>query len=101
MNGLEVTPERDAFANKENKRFKKWYGEGSPDGTDAFEKNLGGELLWINPSFNLFPRVLDKIVRDKAHAVMIVPNWKKVYILLEGLGSGGCRSHGPKRGRHV
>ena len=38
LNKLEVVPEREAFANKENKRFGKWYGEGSPDGEDAFEK---------------------------------------------------------------
>ena len=42
LDKLEVAPERDAFANKENKRFDKWYGEGSPDGADAFEKNWGG-----------------------------------------------------------
>ena len=78
LNGLQVTPDRDAFAKKDNKRFEKWYGEGSPDGADAFEENWGGELLWINPPFNLFPRVLEKIVLDKAHAVIIVPNWKKI-----------------------
>ena len=38
---LEVVPEREAFANKEYKRFDKWYGEGSPDGEDAVEKKLG------------------------------------------------------------
>ena len=41
LDKLEVVPERDAFANKDNKRFSKWYGEGSPDGEDAFEKKLG------------------------------------------------------------
>ena len=39
LDKLEVVPERDAFANKDNKRFDKWHGEGSPDGKDAFEKN--------------------------------------------------------------
>ena len=77
LEALEVTPVRDAFADKENKRFDKWYGEGSPDGTNAFEQNWGSEILWINPPFNLFPQVLDKIVQDKAHAVIIVPYWRK------------------------
>ncbi len=36
LDALEVTPVRDAFADKDNKRFDKWYGEGSPDGTNAF-----------------------------------------------------------------
>ena len=41
LDKLEVVPERDAFANKDNKRFDKWYGEGSPDGEDAFEIFFG------------------------------------------------------------
>ena len=64
LDALEVTPERDAFANKENKRIDKWYGEGSPDGVNAFEQNWGREILWINPPFNIFPQVLDKIFQD-------------------------------------
>ena len=31
LDKLEVVPEREAFANKDYKRFDKWYGEGSPD----------------------------------------------------------------------
>ena len=38
LDKLEVASERDAFANKDNKRFDKWYGEGSPDVEEAFEK---------------------------------------------------------------
>ena len=45
LDKLELVPERDAFANKDNKRFDKWYGEGSPDGEDAFEKYWGNEVL--------------------------------------------------------
>ena len=41
LDKLEVIPERDAFANKDNKIFDKWYGEGSPDWEEAFEK-IGG-----------------------------------------------------------
>ena len=74
---LGVTPERDAFATEGNKRFEKWYGEGSPEGEDAFEKDWGSEILWINHPFNVISRVLDKIVKDRAHAVLIVPYWRK------------------------
>ena len=45
LDKLEVVPERDTFANKDNKRFNKWYGEGSPKGEDAFEKHWGSEVL--------------------------------------------------------
>ena len=41
LDKLDLVPERDAFANEDNKIFDKWYGEGSPDGEDAFEKKLG------------------------------------------------------------
>ena len=61
----------------DNNGFDKWYGEGSPDGEDAFEKKWGSEVLWINPPFNMFHRVLDKIIQDKAHAVLLVPKWTK------------------------
>ena len=63
LDKLEVAPERDAFANKDNKRFDKWYGEGSPDGADAFEKDWRGEILWINPPFNYFPGFWTKSFR--------------------------------------
>ena len=43
----------------------------------AFEKHWGSEVLWINPPFNMFPRVLDKIVQDKAHTVVLVPKGGK------------------------
>ena len=43
LDKLEVVPERDTFANKHNKIFDKWYGEGRPDGEDAFEKHWGSE----------------------------------------------------------
>ena len=72
---LGFTPEGDAFATEENKRFEKLYGKGSPDGETAFEKTWGSEVLWINPLFNAIPRVLDKIVADMAHAGLIVPYW--------------------------
>ena len=55
---LEVIPQRDAFATKENIRFEKWYGEGSADGVDAFEETWGIKILWINPPFNVILRVL-------------------------------------------
>ena len=40
-------------------------------------KKMGSEVLWINPPFNMFSRVLSKIVQDKANAVILVPKWTK------------------------
>ena len=96
LDKLEVVPERDAFANKDNKRFDKWYGEGSSDGEDAFQKNWGSEILWINPPFNIFPRVLDKIVQEKAHAVILVPKWTKHKFFWKSGVSRWTRSWSPR-----
>ena len=68
-------PDRDAFADAGNARFERWYGPGSVEGEDAFEKDWGEELLWIIPPFNMFNKVLDKIQSDKAHAILIIPRW--------------------------
>ena len=46
-------------------------------GRMPLKKNWGSEILWINPPFNMFPRVLDKIIQEKAHAVILVPKWTK------------------------
>jgi hypothetical protein len=74
-----LTPTRDCFANPENRRFEKWWGPGSPEGEDAFLQDWGPEkgLLWMNPPFNIFPQVLEKVRRDQAHVIMIVPAWRR------------------------
>ena len=46
-------------------------------GRTPLKNHWGSEVLWINPPFNMFPRVLDKIVQDEAHAVILVPKWRK------------------------
>ena len=38
---LGVSPEVDCFATKENKRFDRWWGEGSPEAQDAFTQHWG------------------------------------------------------------
>ena len=62
-------PQVDAFANKKNKRFQKFYD-------DAWSENWS-EPLWINPLFDVFPRVVQKLKQSGAKAILIVPNWPK------------------------
>ena len=59
----------DAFANKKNKRFPKFYD-------DAWSEEWS-EPLWSNPPFDLFPRVVQKLRQSGAKAILIVPNWPK------------------------
>jgi hypothetical protein len=70
-----VQPQLDAFATEKNKRFPQWWGSGSPDGTDAFEKDWHGKLLWMNPPFSKISQVVRKIQTDEAHALLMVPRW--------------------------
>ena len=62
-------PQVDAFANKKNKRFPKFYN-------DAWSDDWS-EPLWINPPFEVFPRVVQKLKQSDAKAISIVPNWPK------------------------
>ncbi len=79
-------PDRDAFADAGNARFERWYGPGSVEGEDAFERDWGEELLWINPPFNMFNKVLDKIQSDRAHAILIIPRWSARVFLRRAWG---------------
>ena len=62
-------PQFDAFANKKNKRFPKFYD-------DAWSQDWS-EPLWINMPFDVFPRVVQKLKQSGAKAILIVPNWPK------------------------
>ena len=62
-------PQVYAFANKKNKRFPKFYD-------DACSEDWS-EPLWINPPFDVFPRVVQKLKQSGAKAILIVPNWPK------------------------
>ena len=62
-------PQVDAFANKKNKRFRKFYD-------DAWGEDWAGPLE-INPPLDAFPRVVPKLKQSGAKAISIVPNGPK------------------------
>ena len=61
------TPQYDAFANRENKRFDNYFRDA---GTQKWDKKL-----WINPPFHLIQQVIHKIKQDKTQAILVVPLW--------------------------
>ena len=61
----------DAFASLVNAHFPRFRTRQD----DAFSKDWGAEeLLWINPPFEHFARVIHKIAVDSARAIVIAPN---------------------------
>ena len=66
------TPTVDAFASAVNARFPRFWTRQD----DAFSKDWETEeLLWINPLFEHFARVIRKIAVDSARAIVIAPEW--------------------------
>ena len=69
----DLTPEIDVFATVQNARFEKhWTVE-----DDAFIQDWSQSTLWINPPFSRLTSVVDKIVLEASHGVMIVPVWTR------------------------
>ena len=65
-------PSVDAFSSVKNKRFPfHWTIE-----DDAFKQDWNKQsLIWINPPFDLITKVIDKLIADKAIAILLVPKW--------------------------
>ena len=61
------TPQYDAFANRENKRFDNYFRD---TWTQKWYKKL-----WMNPPFHLIQQVIHKIKQDKTQAILVVPLW--------------------------
>lgn len=75
---LKFYPELDLFANRKNRQTKKfcsWRLDPESMG-NAFHIFWGKHKLWINPPWELIPKVLKKIQEDKATGILVVPIWK-------------------------
>ena len=75
INEFKVTPTIDAFATKHNRRFKRYWDKS----IDAFTRDWSSEpLLWINGPFEHYNRVVDKLISDKANAIIVCPMWERM-----------------------
>jgi hypothetical protein len=71
-------PEVDWFASSENhqlSRFYTWQHDPTAEGFDAFMFDWGLFPGYIYPPFVLIPRILRKIIEDKASIMLIHPSW--------------------------
>ena len=72
------TPTVDVFATRLNAklpRFHSWKPDPKAEAIDTFSTDWGGELVYAFPPFCLIGRVLQKILNEKAEAILITPDW--------------------------
>lgn len=71
-------PKIDLFASRTNKKcniFISWVKDPEAQGVDAFTFNWGEMNFYAFPPFSLILRVLQKIKKDKAEGIVVVPRW--------------------------
>ena len=71
-------PEIDMFASRLNKqvdRYISWRPEPEAWAVDAFTVDWSQWDFYAFPPFNLVPMCLQKIQKDKACGILVVPNW--------------------------
>ena len=71
-------PQIDIFASRLNKqvdRYISWRPEPEAFAVDAFTVNWSHWKFYAFPPFNLIPMCLQKIRRDNANGILVVPNW--------------------------
>ena len=75
-------PTIDLFASKDNRQLKRYMAwKPDPDATaiDAMTSDWGDEFSYIFPPFSLIGAVTEKIQREKARCIVIVPEWPTQY----------------------
>jgi hypothetical protein len=71
-------PEIDWFASCDNAqlpRYYSWNADPSAEGIDAFSFSWSFEPGFMFPPFSLIPRVLRKVIEDKARVLLLHPDW--------------------------
>ena len=68
----------DRFASNQNshlKRFNSRFWEPGSEGIDALAQDWHCENNFINPPWTLLPKVVEKIIQEKAWATVVAPVW--------------------------
>jgi hypothetical protein len=71
-------PQVDWFASRVNaqlNRFYVWKPDRAAEGVDAFDFFWGDVNGYIFPPFVLIPRILRKVIEDKAAVILVHPDW--------------------------
>ena len=72
------SPTVDRFATAANARLPRYNSRVFDPGSlgNAFITPWSGEYNWINPPWLLIPRIWQKLVKDKANAILLLPYWR-------------------------
>jgi hypothetical protein len=62
-------PEVDAFSSSAHARLTEYWSAHS----DAFTKSWSNRILWIHPPFKHLAKIVEKIFRDQARGILLVP----------------------------
>jgi hypothetical protein len=65
-------PTADSFASLQNRRFRRYWDRHQ----NAFYRWWFREVLWVNPPFSVWKRVVDKLRREGVLAYVICPMWE-------------------------
>jgi len=71
-------PSIDLFASRLNQQVSKyvaWKPDPNAFAVDAFSISWKNEYIYLFPPFSLILQVLQKIIRDQAKGILIVPDW--------------------------
>ena len=77
-----IQPVVDAFATASNTKLPRFWSrflDPHAEAVNAFDRSWApqavGGWLYVNPPFSLRPRVISKIICDRARALLVVPEW--------------------------
>ena len=69
----------DLFASHHNSqlhRYFSWTPDPGAEAINAFHQTWSKMNLWANPPWILIPRILSKLIREKATMTILVPWWE-------------------------
>ena len=78
LKSLRISPVIDLFASRINNQFQRYvsyHPDPDAEAIDAFSLNWRDLNFYAFPPFSVIPAVLDKIQKDKAEGIVVLPDW--------------------------
>ena len=75
---LKMSPVIDLFASRINKQFQRYVSyrpDPDAEAIDAFSLNWENLNFYAFPPFSVIPTVLDKIQKERAEGIVVLPDW--------------------------